>query len=329
MKKRSRLLVSMTLVLVFIFGPLSTSAHEKDESGGYAETHYQFDMEKIALAVENKDILVVSPQHSANPFKQWRAENEKNKLEQYLCKYPDIEEQLVDMVNNNTYIAAFGYTEASMKYDKKEKTFVRVEKDLSTRSLMFDINTKAADKQATGEKEEKLDFTLVTTVTRRGVTNPYTYQTVSRATWAKKGSNDENYPSNDGYDFITQSFPSSLTLSSDSVSLTYSDGATPVKGKDYWRSDSSDNHITYTIQDDPSGIGWLKSANLLLNSKGNYSSKTRKIYSYYTHTWEDTDIKIVPSLGLNIDELLSFQLTIDSETTNKEWTVSCYVSFKF
>ena len=145
MKKRSIIFISMTLVFIFVLGPLNTLAGDKDSSDSYIETHYQFDMEKLDLSVENKDILVVSSTHFANPFKQWSAKKEANKLKQYLHKYPDIEDMLVDTINDNTYISAFGYTEAPMEYDETEKTFLPIKKNTSHQNLIFDITANAAD----------------------------------------------------------------------------------------------------------------------------------------------------------------------------------------
>lgn len=60
MKKSIIRFISTLLVVMLLSESLSFVAFANDKSGGYVETHHQFNMEDINLSVENKNKLHIS-----------------------------------------------------------------------------------------------------------------------------------------------------------------------------------------------------------------------------------------------------------------------------
>ncbi len=330
MKKRIAIFISSLLVILSVFESVSLIAFANDKSNGYAETHYQFNMDYINFSVENKTHLVISTKNVINPVTKNKIKNEKEKIENFLDKYPDITEQLTEMVNNNSYICAFGYTEAEVEYDENEQSYVRVKDTTSIiNSSINGLVAYAADKSKTGSSSKKEYFTLVTTITRRGTSNPYTYQTVSTGTWSKNSTTGgKKYPAS-GDDFILQACPSGLTRSSDSVSITYNHGRTAKNGVDYSRLAGDTNYIKYSVADDPLGINQMKKCQLIVTSKGNAQTYSRMINSYYVHTWKTLSISVSVSASASSDKKYGVSLSISPSIVNKSWQVYSYVTFAF
>lgn len=126
MKKSIIRFISTLLVVMLLSESLSFVAFANDKSGGYVETHHQFNMEDINLSVENKNKLHISFDKSLNVLKNNKLNKEKKMLEEYLERYSNVYKQLLSMANKNVDIHTFGYTEAEMEYDEENQTFVRV-----------------------------------------------------------------------------------------------------------------------------------------------------------------------------------------------------------
>lgn len=331
MKKQILLFISSMLVILTVLESASFVALANDKSDGYVETHCQFDMDNINLSVENKHDLVVTAKKSTNPFTDKKRQSNKKRFEKFLCDYPDIYNQMVDMINNNCYISAFGYTEAEVEYNENEKTFVRVKQEkIPISNPITGFVALAAEKTKKGSPSDKYYFTLVTTITRRGTSNPYTYQTCSTGTWSKNSATGgKKYPAS-GEDFILQTCPTSMSRQSDSINIVYNHGRTAKSGVDYSRKDGGANYIQYSVADDPAGINQMKSCTLIVNSTGKAnSSHNRMINSYYVHTWKSLSISVSASASLNSDKQYGISLTITPTINEKSWNVYSYVTFKF
>lgn len=331
MRKKILLFISTLLVILTVLESVSFAAFANDKSNGYVETHCQFDMDNINLSVENKHDLVITAKKSINPFINKKNQRDKKNLEKFLYDYPEIYNQMVDMVNNNCYISAFGYTEAEVEYNEEEKNFVRVkqEKVLKNNPITGFV-ALASEKTERGNPSDKYYFTLVTTVTRRGTSNPYTYQTCSTGTWSKNSTTGgKKYPAS-GDDYILQTCPTSMSRQSDSIRIVYNHGRTAKSGFDYSRKDGGKNYLQYTVADDPAGIDQMKSCTLIVNSTGNADSlHDRMINSYYVHTWKSLSISISASASLNSDMKYGVSLSITPSVEEKSWPVYSYVTFKF
>lgn len=83
MKKSIIRFISTLLVVMLLSESLSFVAFANDKSGGYVETHHQFNMEDINLSVENKNKLHISFDKSLNVLKNNKLNKEKKMLEEY------------------------------------------------------------------------------------------------------------------------------------------------------------------------------------------------------------------------------------------------------
>lgn len=72
--------ISTLLVVMLLSESLSFVAFANDKSGGYVETHHQFNMEDINLSVENKNKLHISFDKSLNVLKNNKLNKEKKCL---------------------------------------------------------------------------------------------------------------------------------------------------------------------------------------------------------------------------------------------------------
>lgn len=329
MKNKLKGFISILFVVLLIFGTIPLSVFAENNNSEYVESHYQFDMDSISLSVANKNDLVISAVRSVNPIKQFKSLNEKERLEKFVSEYPDVEEMFIESVNNNSYIAAFGYTEAELEYNEKERHFDRVKKSSTKANGLLNIMANAADVSTSGQKSDKYYFSLVTSITRRGTSNPYTYQAVSTGVWNTKSIlGGAKYPAA-GDDFIMQATPSSLSRNRDSISLTYNNGRTPKSGFDYSRCDGKDHYVKYSVAEDPAGSSQLTKVQLFATLLGRPINKSRMINSYYVHTWKSLDIKVEVDLSASTNQDKSILLKIMPSVKDGQWTVYSYVSFNF
>lgn len=67
-------------VLLVFSSCIAANADTNDKSGGYVETHHQFNMEDINLSVENKNKLHISFDKSLNVLKNNKLNKEKKCL---------------------------------------------------------------------------------------------------------------------------------------------------------------------------------------------------------------------------------------------------------
>lgn len=174
MKKFFRV-ISLSVIFILLLESFSMIAYANDSPSKYAENCFQFDMEKINLYVENNKNVSVQVNEDNNLFNKIKMNKQKEKFQTFLNNYPDIEQQIIDMVNKNNQIVAFGYTEAELVVDDYGN-MIRVEDEKKPiNNVLLGYTAFAADETAKGDSSKKYYFSLVTTVTKRGSKNPYTY----------------------------------------------------------------------------------------------------------------------------------------------------------
>ena len=332
MKKSIIRFISTLLVVMLLSESLSFVAFANDKSGGYVETHHQFNMEDINLSVENKNKLHISFDKSLNVLKNNKLNKEKKMLEEYLERYSNVYKQLLSMANKNVDIHTFGYTEAEMEYDEENQTFVRVKdenKAQNVNALLGPITAHAETVvRRKGEEKKKYYFSLVTSISRKGTSNPYVYDTTTYGAWSENNSiGGKKYPAS-GDDYILQACPSGFTRRSDSLSIIYNHNKKAESGKDYSSLAGDRNYIAYSVSDDPSGINQMSSVRLYASSKGNRANYYRTINSYYVHTWKSLSIKVSASASANSDKKYGVSVSITPSVSEKSWQVYSYVSFQ-
>lgn len=138
-------------------------------------------------------------------------------------RYSNVYKQLLSMANKNVDIHTFGYTEAEMEYDEENQTFVRVKdenKAQNVNALLGPITAHAETVvRRKGEEKKKYYFSLVTSISRKGTSNPYVYDTTTYGAWSENNSiGGKKYPAS-GDDYILQACPSGFTRRSDSLSI--------------------------------------------------------------------------------------------------------------
>ena len=114
-------------------------------------------------------------------------------------RYSNVYKQLLSMANKNVDIHTFGYTEAEMEYDEENQTFVRVKdenKAQNVNALLGPITAHAETVvRRKGEEKKKYYFSLVTSISRKGTSNPYVYDTTTYGAWSENNSiGGKKYP---------------------------------------------------------------------------------------------------------------------------------------
>lgn len=121
-----------------------------------------------------------------------------------------------------------------------------------------------------------------------------------------------------------------MTIGSDSLRTWYLYAITPESwfgrpGQEYWRENGGSSYIRYGIKDDPFGLNQLESYDLFTTCWGKPTSATRKINSYYVHTWTEMTLNV--SVSLNSSKEAG--LTLNPGKTEKSWQLYNYVTFNF
>lgn len=239
---------------------------------------------------------------------------------------------MCDAVNSGDYICAISYTEAPVVYE--EDHFERIPKQNSNSTNPFFVTANAADKSETSSGSKTYKFTLKTTILRRGVKNPYTYQATTSGTWEKTiTSSGEKKPAA-RKDYVMQSCP--VITTKDSFSSTYTHNTSGSKngqlGINYFRTNGGNSWVKYDIIDNPSGLAQLSTFRLTQTFSAQSTSEAKKINSYYVHIWEAMSVTAtatgnagtsggVPSMGVS--------LTIIPTIVAKQWQIYDYVTYKW
>lgn len=320
---------SLFVVTIILLESLSLVAYASDNSYEFVEEHYQFDMDNLDLYVENKDNLIIEINNNVNVFEKSKAKSEKTHLENFLQDYPQIEADIVDSLNSNVDIAAFGYTEAEFVLDEDGDMIRNKRLKTPNSNALIGIVANAANPSNTGATSKKYNFALVTKVTRTS-SQPYVYQSVSIGEWSANSiAGGEKYPAS-GEDYILQACPSSLSRSTSNLSVTYNHGKSPVNGTDYSLENGDANYVRYSVKDDPAGIDQLSKVSLTVNSKGSpIANKSRMINSYYVHTWKSMSLSVTAGASANNDKTYGVSLSLTPSISDKSWQVYSYVSFSF
>lgn len=296
------------------------------QNNPYLENHEQINFEGMDFFVSNNKRLLISISQDLNIFSRYRAQRDKLKLEQYVSRYPDVEEDLTQSVLNGDELVVMSYTEAPLA-----EVDGHLERIKAT-SSPFALTASAASEKTSGASI-KYNFTLRTKIVRTDTKNSageYQYKTTTTGKWSTTSwIGGEKYPDG-GADFILQSVPTSMTIGSDSLRTWYFEMVSPESwfgrpGQEYWRENGGSSYIRYGVKDDPFGPNQLESYDLFTTCWGKPSSATRKINSYYVHTW--TDMTLDVSVSLNTSKEVG--LTLSPKKAEKSWQLYNYVTFNF
>lgn len=333
MKFYKKVLGIVLAILLIVSTPCMSFANNTNNSYNsekYEEYHDQINFEDLMMFVVNKNAIVVTVDPTISFFKKIKAKKQKEKYERYVENHPEAAEELLDAVNSSDHICAISYTEAPLIYI--EDHYERIPKEDNNISL-FCINASAADEIAISNASLRHRLTLQTSIVRRGTSSPYIYTARTYGTWNNSVSlfGGETKPAA-GNDFILQACPTITNSVRFSSKYNYetSGSKNGQEGTNYFRTDGGDSWVKYEVVDDPVGLAQLSEFSLSQTFKAQSTTATKKINSYYIHTWKQMSVAVSvggsagvsggkPSAGVS----LSFAPTI----SDKQWQLYNSISF--
>lgn len=314
--------IILAIVTICVIAPTAAYASTTEEE--YVEYHNQINFNNIDYAVVNSEKIVFSVDNSKNIFERMQAEKDIQVLNEYFENNSEAEKDFIEELNNDRPLLAVSYTIAPLVFVEDHFERIKTQSDggIST------YNTGSLSKGANG------NFALQTVITKASAKNEageYTYNTKTNGYWyASSAVGGKNYPAS-GDDYILQSVPKNMTIASDSLTAIYNKnvGSTGSKygrnGYEYSRINGGAAYIEYSVKDDPAGTNQLNTVNLIASTKGPSSSSTRKINSYYVHTWSSLSVSV--QVSVNTSEEVT--LTITPSVKDKSWQLYNYVTFNF
>lgn len=297
----------------------------------YEEYHDQINFDTLTVFSVNKKHIVVEIDPSISWFKKAEAKKQKIKYEEYIKSHPESEKELLDSTNSFDQVCVISYTDAPLEY--KDDHYERVLKSSNNLSPLF-VTASAADlTKNTENPSPRGNLTLTTTVIRRGVSNPYTYHAYTKGTWDNSALSGQNAPAA-GNDFVAQSCPTVTKSSSFSSTYNYSTSGSKngQNGKNYFLSNSGKSWVEYEVVDDPVGLAQLHTFCLTQTFSAKSTSATKKINSYYIHTWKSMSVSVSVggNAGLSGDEpSAGVSLNLTPSLSEKFWRLSNFVSFNW
>lgn len=260
-----------------------------------------------------------------------KAKKQKEKYERYVENHPQAVNELLDAVNSSDHICAISYTEAPVVY--AEDHYERIPKEDNANLSLFAISASAADKIDTSKASLRHKLTLQTSIVRRGTSAPYIYTARTYGTWDNSPSvfGGEKKPAA-GNDFVVQACPT--ITNSDWFSSTYnyetSGSKNGQEGINYFRTDGNDSWVKYEVVDDPVGLAQLETFSLSQTFKAQSTTATKKINSYYIHTWKQMSVTVTANGSAGVSggkPSAGVALSFSPSISEKQWQLYNSVSF--
>lgn len=336
MKYHRKIFAVVLATLIILYTPcISFASNSKpiDNSIEYEEYHDQINFDGLMLYVVNKNDILVDVDPTISIFKKIEANKQKEKYDRYIKEHPEATIEMLNLVNDSDHVCAISYTDAPLLFMGNH--YERIPKDDTTNINSFGLKASAADISDSSDASLRHRLTLKTTITRRGTSNPYTYYSSTSGTWDNSASlvDGETQPAG-GNDFVLQACPTVTSSSVFRSTYNYSTNGSKngQEGINYFLTDGKDSWVKYEVVDDPVGLAQLKTFSLGQTFKARTTSSTKKINSYYIHTWKDMSISVsvsgtagitggLPSAGVE----LSFTPTFK----DKQWKLYNYVSYNW
>lgn len=317
----------LTVILIFSLDALVSVVSAKDIP---QVKRGQIDFDDISVGVLNRKHLVLRGNNK-------KGNKEIKELEELISTTGLKEKDIIDIVNNNEAVCAIGYASADvLEYADGKMEYATNEQQEST--SLFSTKASASTSKQSGTAKKK-NLTLCTRVTKEGYRQTingkkiYNYLTQSFARWNDvsffQGGSDYQTKETD---YLLQALPSSLTILNDSVSCRWFSldiglcwNSIPKNGGNVWRTNGGDHYVKWNIDGvQNGGREQIEQVDLSVNSKGQSLSKTRRISSYYVHTWTDTSLKVTPSISTT-----DAKLEIVPSNQAKSWQLYSYVTYSF
>ena len=336
MKYHKKLFAIVLATLIILYTPCISFASNStidNNNNKYEEYHDQINFDNLMLYVINKTDVFVEVDPTVSLFKRFEANKQKEKYDKYVEEHPEATIEMLNIVNNSDYLCAISYTDAPLIF--VEDHFERIPKENTANKNILGLKAYAADISTKSDASTRHRLTLKTSITRRGTSNPYTYYPSTSGTWNNSTSlfDGETQPAG-GNDFVLQSCPTVTSSSVFHSTYNYSTNGSKngQEGINYFLTDGKDSWVKYEVVDDPVGLAQLSTFSLGQTFKAQTTSTTKKINSYYIHTWKELSVAVsvsgtagvtggAPSAGV----ALSFTPTIK----DKQWQLYNFVSYNW
>lgn len=332
--KISKKVLSVFLVVSIIIGtPVLSFASNETLEVEYEEFHDQINFEDLSVCVVNKNDLIVEVDPTTSIFKKSEAKKQKEKYDKFIDKHPDATEKLKASVNSSEFVCAISYTDAPVI--NMGDHYERVIKEKNNNTL-FGINAIAANSNESEPSRHGNDnFSLYTVIVKLGTKNPYIYRASTVGKWNTSISlgGSANKPS-PGNDFVLQACPTVTSASRFVSTYNYktSGSVSGQEGINFFLTDGDDSWVQYEVVDDPLGLAQLKNFTCEQTFKAKSTTKTKKINSYYIHTWEEMTISVTASGSVGVEgdtPSAGVSLSYTPGIQNKQWRVYNFVTFNW
>ncbi len=334
MKSYNKLLGIVLAVLFVLYTPCVSFADNKETNYNkekYEEYHDQINFEDLMICVINKKNIFVTVDPTISFFKKFEANKQKKKYDKYVENHPEVENELLDSVNSSDHICAISYTEAPLIY--VDDHYERIPKEDNINMSSFTVNANAADKTATSSASVRHRLTLNTSIVRRGTSAPYIYTARTYGTWDNSVLSGEKAPAA-GNDFILQACPTVTSSVRFSSKYNYETNGSKngIEGKNYFKENGGDSWVQYEVVDDPAGLAQLSEFSLSQTFRAQITTETKKINSYYIHTWKQMDVTVSVSGSAGVSggkPSAGVSLSFTPSIKDKQWQLYNYIAFNW
>lgn len=336
MKKLKKMLAVFLSAIMILFTSIvstATSEYLTLNQSQYEEMRDQINFDCLSVIVVDSNEVIVDVDSEISFFDKLKAKNQKEKFDEYIKRYPKTGKYLIEVLKSGENLCAMSYTVAPVVF--KEDHFERVKKK-SNKSNGLQITANAAVGE-TGDTSfgAKNNFQLCTMVIKSGDSNPDTYIAMTLGTWDTGttiigGKNRPSY----GEDYVLQACPNVTSKSEFGCDYNYktSGSTTGQEGTHFFRRDGADSWVKYGVIDDPVGRAQLKDFALTQTFIAKVTSETKKINSYYVHTWKSMDISVSVSGEAGSAggiPAYSVGLTITPTIVDRSWQIYNSVSYNW
>lgn len=312
---------------------IASSAKTNSSDKKYKEYHDQINFDDLTVIAVNKNDLIVDVDPSISFYKKIKAKKYKEKYYKYIRNHPEAKNELLDAINSCNYVCAVSYTDAPLVY--VEDHYERILEEDNNIPSLFSISASAEDRSATSNPSPSYKFTLKTTIYRRGTSNPYSYQATTTGNWDNSVSiiGGKENPAG-GLDYIFQACPTvtGSVIFNSTYNYETSGSKNGQEGKNYFKYNGGDSWIKIAIEDDPTGLAQLNNFSLTQTFSAQSTSDTKKINSYYVHTWKTMNVNVTASGTVGTSggkPSLGVTLNIVPEIAESSWPVYNFVSYNW
>lgn len=303
------------------------------------EIRGQIDFNNINMGVLNNEEITYSAKTEKGRISS-TGETEVRELDKLISVAPDVKDYILDNINNNVNLYAIGYTTLYLT-ENDEGELVPIEEQVSKNSSLFSTRVYAT----TGESSPKFTCTSLTLVgVMAGTNNNNTYAATSYVSWSQPNYIGGEKYHGSGTDYLLQACPETFTIKKDYTYVGYYQTENYGKTWDfqydsdfawlgdlYWKENGGNSYIRYAVEDEYAfnpliGYCWaLKNIQLNTHSTVQASSSTRKINSYYIHSWDDITINVMVAASSSNE----VSLEITPSIASKSWQLYSYVTFNY